>query len=318
MKRAYKKGLKDKEVISSEFHMTIKNKENQHMKYLQFIFSFLVLGIIMSCDPAVDDKIDIGDPPNPSFNIIQGDTPNDFTLMNTTDGAFITQWTIEGIGSESGETVDIYIPKKGTYEVSMTTFNRGGSGTSSKSLEVTESDQADCTGNLELLTNCDSKVWKLAPEANALNVGPSATETWWGNSEDDIEVRACHFNDEYIFTVDGDFIFDSKGDFWADSDSDGNVFPAELGIDVGCHEESAWPGSFAVWGSGTHSFNITATSLTVAGEGAWLGLYKIGTSGEVGTPQSSVTLSISEISDSRMVLLADYGGVVWRVTFVSE
>ncbi len=157
----------------------------------------------------------------------------------------------------------------------------------------------------------------LAPEAGALNVGPSLDETWWANSDTDVADRTCHFNDEYTFTSDGDFIFDAKGDLWADSDGNGDIFPADLGLSVGCHPEADFPANYAVWGSGNHSYTVTSSTITVAGLGAWMGLYKVGTAAEVGTPQESVTLNISELTDDRMVLFADYGGVVWKFTFVT-
>ena len=67
-----------------------------------------------------------------------------------------------------------------------------------------------------------------------------------------------------------------------------------------------------------HAFINTENTVTVIGEGAWMGLYKIGTSSEVGTPQSSVAFNISEISANRMILYTDYGELVWRITFEAE
>ena len=42
----------------------------------------------------------------------------------------------------------------------------------------------------------------LAPEAGALQVGPTAgSGEWWSNSEDDVK-RACYFDDHYVFNAD--------------------------------------------------------------------------------------------------------------------
>jgi hypothetical protein len=288
------------------------------MTYLKYsILFFVVLGLF-SCEPFVEEKSDLGPPPNPSFTISQGETPNDFIFENTTEGAFITQWSIEGGSKYEGELVEVTIPFMGEYEVTMTTFNRGGYGVSSQTVTVTQDDPNACFGNFEMLTGCDEKVWKLAPEANAQHIGPSLTETWWGNSQDDVTTRYCLWDDEWIFRADGTLEYNNNGDFWADEDGNGTVWPADLGLSIGCHTSDEWPAQYAAWDSGMHTFSVTETTLSVIGDGAFIGLYKVGTTSEVTTPQSSVTYNISEISADRIVVYADLGGSVWRFTLVSE
>lgn len=277
------------------------------------------LGLLMiACEPAVDDKIDIGSPPVPSFEIEPGESPNDFILRNTTEGAFITHWDLGTAGTAEGEIVDARFSKKGAYDVKMTTFNKGGSASVTKILTVEEDAPLACEGIIELLTACDQKVWKLAQEESAIHVGPNLTETWWGNSTGDLAERECHFNDEYIFKSTGVFEYDNKGDFWADTDGSGNIWPADLGLSPGCQSSDSWPEKYQSWDSGIHAFVATEDKLTVIGEGAWIGLYKIGSSSEVDQPQSSVEFNISEISANRMVLFTDYGGLVWRLTLESN
>lgn len=288
------------------------------MKNIKYLFSILLLTSIMACEPAVDDKIDIGSPPNASFEIEAGETPNDFVLRNTTEGGFITHWDLGVNGSAQGEVVDVNFSNKGDYEITMTTFNQGGSGSATQTLTVTQDDMSACQGVEELLTACDVKVWKLAPEAGAIHVGPNIVDIWWQNSEDDVVDRECHFNDEYIFRVGGEFEYDNKGDFWADTDGNGDIWPSDLGLTPGCQDASSWPEKYISWSSNIHSFTVNSSSLTVAGEGAWIGLYKIGTASEVDSPQSSVTFNIEEITESRMVIYTDYGGLAWRLTLVSE
>lgn len=285
--------------------------------YNLYLILFLALGFT-ACEPEIDDKSDIGPAPTASFEILAGDTPNDFVLRNTTDGAFLTNWDLGTAGMANGEEVTAEFSFRGDYEVKMTTFNRGGSASVTKTVTVTQDDPNSCVGNLKLLTGCNEKIWKLAPEAGALNVGMSIDHTWWASNDGDVDTRACTFDDQYIFRSNGEFEYKNNGDFWADSDSDGNIWPGDLGVAVGCQPESALPAAYASWGSGLHDFNVTDANLTVIGEGAWIGLYKLGTTGEVGTPQSSVSFNINSLTEERMVLVADYGGTVWRVTLVSE
>jgi len=201
----------------------------------------------------------------------------------------------------------------------MTTFNKGGSASATQSVIVTQDDPDICFGNMQLLTGCTEKIWKLAPEAGALLVAPADLSTiWWENSEEDVMTRSCHFNDEYIFRINGEFEYDNKGDFWADSDENGNIYPGDMGITVGCHPSSAWPPQYQAWDSGVHNFTVTENQLTVSGEGAWIGLYKIGTNGDVLAPQQLVTYNIESISATRMVLVADYGSQFWKITLTSQ
>lgn len=274
---------------------------------------------LVSCEPEVDDKIDLGAPPVASFEIIGTDDPNTFDFRSTTTGAFLHQWDT-GVGISVGEETQAYYPLAGTYEVTYTAFANGGSDSETQEVVVTtdaELPPLECEGNVELLTGCGTKVWKLAQEESALHVGPSLDEYWWGNSEADLGERECHFNDEYIFSIDGVYEYDNKGDFWADSQDDA-VFPPDLGLDIGCATSSDWPDAYKAWDSGVHSFSVEGNKLTLLGNGAWLGLYKVGTGAIVSTPQQSVTLDISEISENRMVVYSDYGDGVWRFTLTSE
>ncbi|MEL6672248.1 MAG: hypothetical protein AAFR61_08640 [Bacteroidota bacterium] len=288
------------------------------MKFIYHIYIVGLLSLMLACQPFVPEKTELGPPPTPTFEILTTSNSNDFILQNTTEGGFLAQWDLGQLGKFEGQEVEINIPFKGTYEITLLVFNSGGHATATKSLTVDQDDPNACSGNFRLLTGCGEKVWKIAPEPGALHVGPNLTDTWWGNNEGDVTARECHFNDEYIFRSNGEFEYDNKGDFWADSDGSGAIFPPALGLSVGCHPSSDWPDAFKSWDSGLHGFSVTNSTITVSGEGAWIGLYKIGTSGEVGTPQTSVTLNIDSLTEDRMVLYADYGGVVWRITLVAE
>jgi len=288
------------------------------MIFNKYISIFIIAICFVACEPQEDAKPDIGTPPNPSFEIIQGDTPNEFILTNTTPDAFLTSWDLGTVGQLEGTVVTATFPFMGTYDVIMTTFNKGGSASATQSVTVAEDDPNACFGNFQSLTNCMEKTWKLAPEAGAMHVGPNAYDVWWANSDADVIDRSCHFDDEYIFRQDGTFEYDNKGDFWADSDADGNVYPPDMGLGVGCHPSSAWPPQYQAWDSGIHNFTVTNNQLRVDGEGAWIGLYKAGTSSDVLVPQQFVTYNILSMNDTRMVLIADYGTQVWKFTLISQ
>ena len=136
-----------------------------------YLFVFIVISLA-GCEPFVDDKIDIGGAPSPSFEIISAGTPNDFVLKNTTPGAFLTKWDMGANGKRDGNEVEVNFPFKGTYDITMTAFNKGGSASTTQSLVVTEDDPNACFGNFKFLTGCGEKVWKRAPESNAMIASP--------------------------------------------------------------------------------------------------------------------------------------------------
>lgn len=280
-------------------------------------FLFLIIGFT-SCEPYTEDKIDIGPPPNATFDIIQGSTPNDFTLRNTTSDVFITTWIVDGESRGEANEIEVTLPFAGTYDAIMTTFNEGGSARAGQQIVVTEDSPNACFGNLELLTGCDTKTWTLLQDEAALTVGPNATDVWWNNPASDVVDRVCLFNDTYTFTADGVYVYDNNGDFYADDDGAGGIFPPELGLTIGCQSSESWPANYAAWDSGTHAFEVTQTTLKVIGNGAFIGLYKVGDQQEVLLPDDEVTYSIDAISADRLEVSMFYGVGVWRFVFVPQ
>ena len=290
------------------------------IQFLRHITAIVLITGLIACKPDVADKIDIGGIPTAAFDVTATSNPNKFILTNKSTGTFLYKWDLgDGTSADSTVVLATY-PRKGTYKVILNAFGKGGYATATKDIVVAQDDPTACTGNIKLLTGCGTKTWKLAPEAGALWVGPDATfgTTWWAIPSGDIPIRACQFNDEYIFNSNGTFKFDGKGDFWADSDNSGNVFPAGLGLSVGCQPISAIPTLYKPWGdSSPRTFTINATELKVIGLGAFIGLYKVGNGAEVTVPQASVTYTIKELTANRMVIYINFGPGFWRYTLVS-
>lgn len=291
----------------------------KNIQFIKYILAFALISTFAACEPSEDEKIVLGDKPKAAFTVTPTSNPNKFTLTSTSTGAFMYKWDLgDGTTADSNVVLATYA-RKGTYRVKLTAFGKGGFDTTVANVVVLQDDPTACTGNLRFLTNCGTKRWKLAPEAGALWVGPDATfgTTWWANSAADVNTRSCMFNDEYVFSSDGTFIYDSKGDFWADSDNNGNIFPAGLGLAVGCQPTSAIPAAYAAWGSASpRVFNINNTELKLTGSGAYLGLYKVGNGVEVQVPQASVTYLIKEISATRLVIYINFGPGFWRFTLI--
>jgi hypothetical protein len=148
--------------------------------------------------------------------------------------------------------------------------------------------------------------WKLAPVAGALGVGPAQGDTsWWSSGEADVDNRACIFDDIYRFGADGSFANVMGGETWLEGwqgfDGEG------CGAPVAPHDGS---------NAATYTYNEAATTITVDGLGAHIGLAKVYNGGELGSPNdaaSSITYTITAMTDDSMTLDIEIaGGGYWR------
>ena len=115
--------------------------------------------------------------------------------------------------------------------------------------------------------------WSIASEAGALGVGPSEGDySWWSSSAEDITTRACLFDDTYVFNADGTFSQDMQGSTWLESWQAGA--PAEgCGTPIAPHN-----------GSNAATWSADSSTVTVVGDGAFLGLAKVTNTDESGDP----------------------------------
>jgi PKD repeat protein len=295
------------------------------MKYIKISMLFLVLTFV-ACEPALEDKIELGTPPQASFSHVFVDGNNVTFTNTTTDEHFIVNWDVESKGTYSGDEVEVNFLNAGDYEVKFTTFGEGGSTTVTETVTITQDDPSNCETTLQFITGCGEKTWSLFSGAGALLVGPpDGSQVWWENSDADVTTRVCDWNDEYIFKRESTvFEYKANGDFWAE-DYTGVSTPA-------CTDITNLPTDLTAWGDGTHSFEIilaTATTpnqLKVVGTGAFIGLRKAinGIELSATTPftlVNSVTYDIistkTENGKDLLELAVDSGGVLWTFTLES-
>lgn len=196
-----------------------------------------------------------------------------------------------GDGGTSAERDPVHTyASVGNYTVVLTALNKDGVGkTFSEDITITDPDAA-----LKLLTGEVSKTWRLYRIESGMGVGPNVNQAfdWWSLQNDGS--RPCVYSQEFTFKFNGDYVFDDKGSFWGDD----AIFPEEMVtcfaalpenmVDKTGNDVSAWLG-------GTHSFTYAPSTgmVTLTGLGAWIGIPKVGTAGEVFEPQTSVTFKIS-------------------------
>jgi PKD repeat protein len=287
------------------------------------IQAFMLLGFISLVALSSCKKDDKDDPkpadPIASFQFAVDET--DFlkvTFTNFSQNATSYSWNF-GDGNTSTETNPVHTyAAPGNFTVVLTATNQANiSANFSQVIEVKDPDEA-----LTLLAGQTSKTWKLYRVGTSMGVGPSPEEPriWWSLLNDGS--RPCVYYHEVTFHRNGVYQFDDKGSFWGE----GGLFPA--GLEGTCFE--AIPSNMvnvdgvdvSAWLGGTHAFEYVPTTsmITLTGTGAWIGLPKVGTDGEVTVPQNSVrfraTLEQHEGFDLMIVLFAyDWG--VWEFSYAS-
>jgi PKD repeat protein len=213
----------------------------------------------------------------------------------------------------------------GTYTVTLTAT--GGSNEASKSETVIITDPNEA---LTLLAGSTSKTWKLYRVGAAMSLGPDAANAgqWWPGFTNN-GTRPCLYEQSITFERDGGYVFDDAGVFWAEY----GVFNGPTGCDSNTIPESCFDVSsgslvnecgtdVSDWLSGTHSYTYNASTgnLTLTGSGAWIGIPKLGTTGEVLVPQTEVQTKITITEEDGFDLMKVefiYSGAYWVIYYAS-
>lgn len=240
---------------------------------------------------------------------------NNIRLTSTaSENPFIYKWEIQDVGEYQGKEVEIQLLSSGVYDITHTVVNQGGSDVKMGEVEIFKNIDAPCTGNLQFLTNCTSKSWKLSPEEGALWVGPDLSTTWWSSPSSSPTERPCLFNDQWTFSADGSFEYDAQGDIWAEN---------YMGFSPDqCVAESALQSPSSAWTSAVHSYEFIPQTtdhpdqIKVNGLGAFIGIPKPTNSGEVNAPVSSITYDIvstyTQGGSDYIILEINFGGGIWQ------
>lgn len=150
--------------------------------------------------------------------------------------------------------------------------------------------------------------WKLAEEAGSLGVGPSPGDISWFNCDADcVGLRACYYDDTYVFGTDGSFANNLGAETWVEGWQGGSD---ACGTPVAPHDGSA---------TATYNYDAALGTVTISGTGAYIGLAKANNQGElpnVAVP-SEITYTVSFIDANTMSVYVEAGsGVFWQYKLV--
>lgn len=262
-----------------------------------------------------------------SFQFTKSDTDwRVVSFMNFSQNADSYEWDFGDTNTSTEKEPSHSYSAGGTYTVTLTASDGTDTKTSSKTVMIEDPDEAS-----KALTGETSKTWKLFREGISMSVGSgpgNPTEHWDGLSNDGS--RPCLYEHEFTFYSDGSFEFDDKGAFWAEYGVFNGPVPAgcDQVTDEQCFEPSAASmvnacgDDVSAWGSGTHSFDYdpVTSSITLTGNGAWIGIPKLATAGETLSPLPSTTFTatIEQFTGyDVMTVVFDYGDPYWPIKYVN-
>jgi len=154
-------------------------------------------------------------------------------------------------------------------------------------------------------------VWKVAPEAGSLGVGPNLGDiSWWAIDATGVIQRACFYDDTYVFGADGSFKNVLGGETWIEGWQGGSD---ACGTPVAPHDGSV---------AATYSYDAGAGKVTLNGTGAYLGIPKAYNGGELTNPADapeSITYDLTFSEDNtRMTVDINIGSGWWRFILVKD
>jgi len=155
--------------------------------------------------------------------------------------------------------------------------------------------------------------WVMAPEAGSLGIGPAIGDTsFFAIDAQGVIDRACYYDDTYVFGDDGSFTNVLGAETWIEGWQGGSE---ACGTPVAPYDGS---------NAATYTYDDDAKTLSVIGEGAYIGLPKANNQGElpnVAVPTEIVyTVSLSEDKNTMNVNveIGAASGVFWQYKLIKE
>lgn len=152
--------------------------------------------------------------------------------------------------------------------------------------------------------------WRMAETAGALGVGPAVGDiSWFSCDADCVGLRACYFDDEYVFGSDGTFANNFGAETWTEGWQGGGD---SCGAPIAPHDGS---------NPATYTYDEANGTVTINGTGSFLGLAKANNQGElpnVAVP-SSITYNITFTGANSIDVYVESGaGVFWQYKMERE
>ncbi len=212
------------------------------MKTIKMLFLAVVAAFaIASCE----DEPKLGTPPNTAdaeFTYAPTATNPNVIEFNAKNKNLIAKWNFGNGTSAEGPTVLGTFPLKGTYQVTLTVFNSGGSASTTQTITIAQDDASLLNNPMYTLLTGGSagkgyKTWVIDSTRDShFGVGPNPSgaagdfpEYWAAKKLD--KSNTGLYNDQFVFHLKG-FAFDqmTKGDVYINSAQAGNFPGSTLNV----------------------------------------------------------------------------------------
>jgi hypothetical protein len=147
--------------------------------------------------------------------------------------------------------------------------------------------------------------WKMDPTAGSFSVGPSREDfsSFFSISASGVTERDCFFDDRYIFNEDGTFENELGDETWLESWQDG-VENEGCGAPVPPHD-----------GSNTGTWSAEGETITLNGNGVFLGLAKVNNDNEEVNPAGNTIEYEYSLSEDNTILEVFISGFAGETTW---
>ncbi|MBW6490159.1 MAG: PKD domain-containing protein [Lentimicrobium sp.] len=294
--------------------------KNRFLKWSKLLLIFAGVISIVSLSSCKKDDPDPPKNPIASFQFALSTTNYlEVTFTNYSQNATSYEWNFGDGQTSTVESPVHTFAAPGTFTVVLTAKNSANvSATYSATIEIKDPNEA-----LALLAGETSKTWKLFREGSSLGVGPDAANARSWFALENTGARPCVYYHEFTFTREMSFIFDDKGSFWGETAVFSGTANNEVCFDaIPANMVNKDGVNVSAWLSGTHAFDYepTTNTITLTGNGAWMGLPQLGTNAESIVPEAFKSFkAVIEKKEGYdlMTISFTYDGVYWDATYAN-
>ena len=297
----------------------------KNIKFWSLLFLLGSFAIFSGCSDDDDDSTGVttDDAISRWSYEIDADNYLKVTFMNESVNADTYAWDFGDGNSSTDESPVHTYDEAGSFTVILTATGAGGSDDREETINVVDPQAAGA-----LLAGTQGKTWKLIRDIS-MNTYPYAilpqdrSQIWWAlGTGQAICERDCILDDTFTFNVDGTMTRSVGVDFWGEDGRSAILGCFDTGVDENWLSVDGV--DLSSWGDGTfdYSYSMEDETLTLSGEGAYMGLAKVGSTDEVFVPQTEVIYTVAKIVDADVDTLVletvtEANGGIWSFTFVS-
>lgn len=206
------------------------------MKYILFLSTLVVLFACKKDDPKLGDAPTAEDA---QFSMTVSATSPNIIELSSTNQSILCMWDLGNESLAQGNNVTATYPYAGTYTVTLTVFNNGGSRSYTQDITIAQDDLSLLNNPIYTMltggtTGLGFKIWYVdSISSGHMGVGPDPESAlgpvpeWWAASEGD--KGGCGiYDDRYVFDING-FGFDmvTNGDAYVHNELAGS-FPGSF------------------------------------------------------------------------------------------